>query len=97
MKPYPIPAETTTYVDFFFNLPDDLPDLFHVTFGEVINSQPTHLHHFVLTGCPDKIDPSQQGLAVDDTNGALGDLDCQRPVGVWAPGSDLFGNVDLDT
>ena len=30
MKPYPIPARTTTYTDFFFNIPDDLPDLFHI-------------------------------------------------------------------
>ena len=55
MDPYAIPAETTTYVDFVFNLPDDLPDLFHVTYGEIINSQPDHLHHFALLGCPDKV------------------------------------------
>jgi hypothetical protein len=94
MNPYPIPAETTTYVDFFFNLPDDLPDLFHVAYGEVINSQPTHLHHFVLTGCPEKIDPSQDGEASEFE---IMSTECLQPIAVWAPGSDLFGNVDTDT
>merc|ERR1711935_57863 len=94
MEPYPIPAETTTYVDFFFNLPDDLPDLFHVVLGEVINSQPEHLHHFVLTGCPDKIDPSQEGVAAKFN---MMDAGCLITVGGWAPGGDVFGNTDLDT
>ena len=89
-KPYPIPVETTTYVDFFFNLPDDLPDFIHITLGEIVNSQPEHLHHFVLTGCPFKIDPSQEGLP----NYAR---DCTIPLGAWAPGADVFGNLDLDT
>jgi len=94
MKPYPIPAETTTYVDFYFNLPDDLPELFHLTYGEIINSQPQHLHHLFITACPNKIDPSQEGLpqpfvVVDD---------CMHyVVGGWAPGADIFGNTDLDT
>jgi hypothetical protein len=94
MEPYPIPAETTTYVDFFFNLPDDLPDLFHVVLGEVINSQPEHLHHFVLTGCPNKIDPSQDGVASEFD---VMDVGCLISVGGWAPGGDVFGNTDLDT
>jgi len=89
-KPYPIPIETTTYVDFFFNLPDDLPDFIHITLGEIVNSQPQHLHHFVLTGCPFKIDPSQEGLP-DYSR------DCTIALGGWAPGTDVFGNLDLDT
>jgi len=94
MKPYPIPVETTTYVDFFFNLPDDLPDVFHVTFGEVINSQPQHLHHFVLTGCPNKIDPSLEGVPSEYD---MMSVECLVQVGQWAPGGDVFGNTDLDT
>ena len=43
IKPYEIPIETTTYVDFVFNLPDDIPDLVHVVFSEAIVSQPQHL------------------------------------------------------
>jgi len=94
MKPYPIPAETTTYVDFVFNFPDDLPDLFHVTFGEVINSQPEHLHHFAVLGCPEKIDPSLENTPLDD---GFSDLGCMVVLGGWAPGADVFGNTDLDT
>jgi hypothetical protein len=94
MKPYPIPAETTTYVDFVFNLPEDLPDLFHVTYGEVINSQPEHLHHFALIGCSETIDPDREKSPIDSD---VFLANCMTSVGGWAPGADLFGNTDLDT
>ena len=91
MRPYPIPVQTTTYEDFVFNLPASLPDVFHVVMGEVVNSQPSHLHHFVVTGCPEPIDPAREGLpAGRDARG------CNLPLGGWAPGSDIFGNVDRD-
>lgn len=93
IKPYPIPVQTTTYVDFVFNLPDDLPDLVHVVFGEAIVSQPDHLHHFVLYGCSSRVeDPSQEGVPSDRS-----ERDCQQVLGGWAPGSDVFGNSVLDT
>jgi hypothetical protein len=85
MKPYPIPIETTTYVDFLFEVPEDLPDLVHVVFGEVINTQPDHLHHFVLNGCTEPIDKEQEGLPRPDTP-----LDCTTQIGLWAPGADVF-------
>lgn len=94
MKPYPIPAKTTTYVDFFFNIPDDAPELFHVTWGEVINSQPDHLHHFVLTGCPETIPEDMDGEAAGFD---MLSADCTFAVGQWAPGADIFSNTDLDT
>lgn len=95
MKPYPIPVETTTYVDFFFNIPDDAPDLFHIVMGEVINSQPTHLHHFVLTGCTEKVDEAIEGMPFDFD--AYEMPPCTIPVGGWAPGGNVFSNIDLDT
>lgn len=95
MKPYPIPIETTTYVDFVFNLPDNLPDLFHVVFGEVINSQPRHLHHFVLTGCSNKIDPAKEGLGIVEYDEDM-ERDCVIPLGGWAPGSNMFGIADSE-
>jgi len=91
MKPYPIPIATTTYTDFFFNLPDNLPDLYHIVMGEVIISQPLHLHHFVLTGCSEKIDPAIEGLPSETGN------NCIIPLGGWAPGGNVFGNVANDT
>jgi len=93
MKPYPVPVATTTYVDFVFNLPDNLPNLFHVVFGEVIISQPEHLHHFAVFGCPEKFDPSEEGMPMEFK--ALED-ECIIPLGGWAPGRNVFGNVDLD-
>jgi hypothetical protein len=78
MKPYAMPVRTTTYVDFFFNLPEDFPDMVHVVFGEELISQPKHLHHFVMMGCTDRHDPSQDGLP----NGVQG-RDCLIPLGQW--------------
>lgn len=93
MEPYPIPLETTTYVNFAFNLPEDTPDLFHVTFGELINSQPLHLHHFVVQGCRVRFEESEHGLPHEGGRAA----DCSVALGGWAPGSQVFGNFDLDT
>jgi len=93
-KPYPIPIRTTTYVDFVFNLPEDVPDLFHVTLGEVINSQPLHLHHFVLIGCSSRFEDSEHGLPNDSEDMYR---QCNLQLGGWAPGSNVFGNVDLNT
>jgi len=99
MKPYPIPVQTTTYVDFVFNLPEDVPDFFHVVYGEALVNQPDHLHHFVITGCKSKVDPSEEGVpmqfSVDDT-GDL-DYDCTIGLGAWALGANMFGNVDIET
>lgn len=93
MEPYPIPVATTTYVDFVFNIPEDAPDFFHVVFGEAIVSQPDHLHHFVIDGCSTRIDPSKEGLPTE-----RGAAECRElMIGQYAPGSDLFANVALDT
>lgn len=101
MEPYPIPVKTTTYVNFFFNLPEELPDHFHAVFGGVINSQPKHLHHFVLTGCPNKVDPSEEGQPFEeDLVGLVSEttnLECIIPLGGWAPGSSVFGVTDIET
>mmetsp|Transcript_111367 Transcript_111367/g.228060 ORF Transcript_111367/g.228060 Transcript_111367/m.228060 type:complete len:997 (+) Transcript_111367:121-3111(+) len=93
IEPYPIPIETTTYIDFAFNIPEDAPDLFHVVKGSAIVDQPKHLHHFVLFGCSERIDPSEEGLPLEYSPDH-----CQSMMlGGWAPGSDLFGIQSLDT
>merc|ERR1712025_695618 len=94
MKPYPIPARTTTYTDFFFNIPDDLPDLFHIVKSDVINSQPLHLHHFVINGCPEKVDESMEGMPV---KADFFSVRCTVPLGGWAPGGEAFTPTDLST
>ena len=81
MEPYPIPVDvTTTYVDFIFNLPESLPDLVHIVHGEVILSQPQHLHHLVITGCTTRLeDDLQEGVPIDRPPN-----DCNIPLGGWA-------------
>jgi len=91
MKPYPIPVKTTTYVDFVFNLPEDLPDFFHVVYGEALVNQPDHLHHFVITGCTKKFDLSVEGVPLYYSP------DCSIALGGWASGANMFGNVDIET
>jgi len=63
--------------------------------GVVFNSLPLHLHYFVLTGCPNKVDPSIEGLPYDFDRGDV--PECFVQLGGWAPGSDIFGNIDFDT
>lgn len=97
MKPYPIPVAGTTYVDFFFNLPEDLPDLFHIVMGEVINSQPLHLHHFTVDGCTEKVDESIEGMPMSYENFRGATSSCNIiNIGAWAPGANIFSNVDLN-
>jgi len=108
VKPYPLPIKTTTYTNFYFNVPEDLPDHFHMVFGEVINSQPLHLHHSVLMGCPGKVDPSIEGMpfeeaitkdyvkdSVEETQGP--NVTCTIPIGGWAPGRSVLGVADIET
>jgi len=92
IKPYKIPHETTTYIDFVFNLPEDFADIVHIVTGDVIVSQPKHLHHFVITGCTELIDPSLEGLPLEEVPES-----CSLPLGVWAVGGDLYGGYTLDT
>jgi len=97
IKSYPIPVKTTTYEDFVFNMPDDLPELFHVVFGQIIIDQPKHLHHFVITGCPEKIDPELEGLPLEEGLEGFSDAACLVQVGGWAPGMTMFGDIDKET
>merc|ERR1719491_886909 len=83
-QPYPLPIATTTYTDFVFNLPEDLPPLVHIVFAEALVSQSKHLHHFVVTGCPTKVDVQVEGVALDRPPS-----DCFIPLAQWAPGADL--------
>ena len=93
IEPYPIPVKETTYSNFIFNLPDDLPDLFHIVMGEAIVSQPEHLHHFVIHGCTFAVDQSEDGMPTERS-----EADCREAtIGAWAPGSDLFASNSLDT
>lgn len=97
MKPYPIPAELTTYVNFVFNVPEDVPDLFHMVVGETILSQPDHLHHFVLNACSKRIDPSLEGTPLDESAEGREFLNhCIMPLGGWAPGTDIFGIIGTE-
>mmetsp|Transcript_18058 Transcript_18058/g.36528 ORF Transcript_18058/g.36528 Transcript_18058/m.36528 type:complete len:735 (+) Transcript_18058:124-2328(+) len=88
IKDYPIPRETTTYVDFVFNLPEDLPDVVHIVYGEALVSQPKHLHHFVLQGCTSRIDDELEGTPLTEVPS-----DCNAPIGGftgWAPGVTMW-------
>jgi len=98
IDPFPIPIKETTYANFIFNIPEDLPDFFHVVFGEAIIDQPDHLHHFVINGCPSRIDPSLEGTVMQEGADQIFSNDCSMVmIGQWAPGSDLFGNDSLET
>ena len=94
IEPYPIPLRETTYIDFLFNLPEDLGDMVHVVGGEVVNTQPRHLHHFVLTGCANPVDPALEGRPVSRED--IPDH-CQIPVHGWGAGGDFYGGLAPDS
>jgi len=95
IKPYKIPHEVTTYVDFLFNIPPDMIEedknqIVHVVTGDVINSQPKHLHHFVLNGCTEAIDPAQEGIPASGNRHLM---NCNIPLGAWAVGGNLYQDI----
>jgi len=97
INPYEIPVEETTYVDFVFNLPDDLPDLVHIVFSEAIIDQPDHLHHFVVLGCPNRFEEGSQYEIGEAIPAGQEPADCTTTLGLWAPGRDVFGDTDNST
>ena len=62
IKNYTIPKRQTVYQDFVFNFNDEEHDVFHIVYGEAIVDQPAHLHHFVVTGCSQKVPKEQEGI-----------------------------------
>jgi len=87
---YTIPAQHTVYVNFAFNFNDDTHDRFHIVWAEAIVHQPRHLHHFVVTGCSEKIPEHEVGVPY----GSFGSRrECQTPMAgnaFWVPGVKMF-------
>lgn len=79
-------APRTTYVDIAWNFPDDSEDLFHAIYADAIVNSPGILHHFVITGCPEKWPAEAHGKPVTDL--AM-KRSCQKPFGGWAPGAKV--------
>jgi len=95
IQPYKIPHKVTTYVDFQFNVPPemfhgDLDGIVHIVHGDVVNSQPKHLHHFVMSGCTESIDPAMEGVPVSTLRQLR---NCNIPLAGWAVGGALFGDI----
>jgi hypothetical protein len=89
IKSYAIPPKETTYVDMGFNFDDDAHSLYHIVYADALVDQPKHLHHFVLTGCSEKIPPNEVGMPRNQ--GAH--PSCNMPLGgtaFWAPGMTMF-------
>jgi len=86
---YAIPGVKTTYVDIAWNFPDDTEDVFHIIFGEaIVNTPGGVLHHFVITGCPEKWPAEMHGKVVVGSREVR--RSCQMPFGNWAPGGNVI-------
>mmetsp|Transcript_10309 Transcript_10309/g.30230 ORF Transcript_10309/g.30230 Transcript_10309/m.30230 type:complete len:548 (+) Transcript_10309:343-1986(+) len=86
---YAIPGVRTTYVDIAWNFPDDTEDVFHLIFGEaIVNTPGGVLHHFVITGCPEKWPAEMHGKVVVGSREVR--RSCQIPIGGWAPGGNVM-------
>ena len=94
IRNFTLPDEETTYADFVFNFDDTSHDLFHIVYGEAIVDLPWALHHFVVTGCSEKISPDMEGVFLQKVPEY-----CNLPVGGfsgWAPGATLW-DMPLDS
>eukprot|EP00930_Biecheleria_cincta_P014987 TRINITY_DN12658_c0_g1_i8.p1 TRINITY_DN12658_c0_g1~~TRINITY_DN12658_c0_g1_i8.p1 ORF type:complete len:815 (-),score=130.99 TRINITY_DN12658_c0_g1_i8:80-2524(-) len=89
IKNYSIPEKRTDYSDFVFNFDDADHSIYHIVYGIALVDQPKLLHHFVVTGCTEKIDPALQGTRLPDGQPGF----CNEPIGGfagWAPGATLW-------
>mmetsp|Transcript_120494 Transcript_120494/g.351957 ORF Transcript_120494/g.351957 Transcript_120494/m.351957 type:complete len:614 (-) Transcript_120494:395-2236(-) len=88
IKNYSVPNVRTDYSDFVFNFDDTEHSEFHIVFGIALVDQPRLLHHFVVTGCSQRIEAEREGTRLERTPEY-----CQESVGGfagWAPGSILW-------
>ena len=88
VKNYTLPKIETNYVDFVFNFNDVSHDMFHIVYGEALVDVEWGLHHFVVTGCSQKIEASKEGLPLTSTPAY-----CNLQIGGfagWAPGATLW-------
>lgn len=88
IKNYTLPEKVTSYVDFGFNFDDESQDIFHIVYATVLIDQERHLHHFVITGCSEKIPEEEVGTARRGPHSS-----CNKPLGgtaFWAPGVVMF-------
>lgn len=89
IKNYSIPNIRTNYVDFVFNFDETEHPIYHIVYGIALVDRPKMLHHFVVTGCTQKIDPEMQGKPLQDGQPEF----CNEPVGGfagWAPGAIMW-------
>jgi len=77
----------TTYVDIGWNFADDTEDEFHAIFVDAIVATPGVLHHYVVTGCPEKFPAAMYGKVV--SNSAM-KAACQVNFGAWTPGRKVL-------
>ena len=62
VRNYTPPQRETVYVDVIFNFDDELHDDYHIVFAEALVDQPTYLHHYVVQGCTERIDPEYEAF-----------------------------------
>mmetsp|Transcript_37263 Transcript_37263/g.100819 ORF Transcript_37263/g.100819 Transcript_37263/m.100819 type:complete len:537 (-) Transcript_37263:480-2090(-) len=88
IKNYSVPNVQTDYSDFVFNFDDTDHSQFHIVYGIALVDQPKLLHHFVVTGCTERIDARMEGMRLPEPP-----ENCKIPVGGfagWAPGAILW-------
>ena len=99
IRDFKLPRQRTTYINVVFNIDEpanlETHEEYHIVYGNAIVDQPDHLHHFVVSGCTQKINASLEGKALEDTPNGVDFLDnCEEPVGgFWAPGGRPMWDV----
>ena len=92
------------YVDVIFNFDDELHDDYHIVFAEALVDQPTYLHHYVVQGCTERIDPEYEGIPLQEIKFGGKNMRrniltrCQEQIGgFWAPGDRPMWDIPTNT
>jgi len=77
-------GKQTTYINIAWNFPDESADLFHIVSADAIVDT-KNLHHYVVSGCPNKWLPSQHGRPVSNNAARK----CKIVCGGYVPGRNI--------
>jgi hypothetical protein len=108
VKNYTLAHRETVYVDVVFNFDDDAQSDYHIVYAEALVDQPKYLHHFVVQGCTERIDPQYEGIPLQaiklGSNNQNKNLrsriltNCQEQIGgFWAPGDRPMWDIPTNT
>ena len=106
VRNYTLAHRETVYVDVIFNFDDEAEDDYHIVYADAIVNQSRYLHHFVVQGCTERIDPQFEGIPLQTISAGMKKggfrrkilTNCQEQIGgFWAPGDRPMWDIPTNT